>query len=304
MRLERKSYRHFLPRAVFMAPLVAFLLAACSSRTLSADKLMPADVGNAPGTTKSSASPAATKSTGSPRATTSKSGSKWVLSWEDDFKGTGSPPGWIYDTGGYGFGNKQLQWNSNQNAQMSKQGGLTISATKGGGGHTCWYGLCKYQAAKIQTSFAQTYGRFEARIKLPAGAGLWPAFWMIPASGETAIREEIDIIEVNNKEPYLVKGYVHDSSVFNYGARKVINLPISSEFHVYGIDWTPSGITWTLDGKPYGHIKAYPNWPFNQPFVMVLDLAVGGEWPGPPNANTVFPGKLQVSWIRVYKWAS
>jgi len=217
--------------------------------------------------------------------------------------GTGLPTKWTFDVGGYGFGDNQLEWNSNNNAQLTGNGGLVITADRGGGEHSCWYGTCKYTGAKIQTTFAQTYGRFEARIKLPAGRGLWPAFWMVPAANKENPKTpgEIDIIEVNNLHPYLVTGYAHDSTRFNYRAEDVVQLPASSQFHTYGVDWTPTGITWTLDGKPYGHIKAYPNWSFDQPFIMLLDLEVGGNWPGPPNANTVFPAQMQVSWVRVYK---
>jgi beta-glucanase (GH16 family) len=284
---QRKSSRRSPPKAVFISILVSFLLGSCSSVTDSTTKPIPTAI------------------SGSSTASTSGSGSAWVLAWEDNFKGTGPPPGWTFDIGGYGFGDKQLEWNSDDNAQMSQQGGLTITATKGGGGHDCWYGLCEYEGAKIQTSFSQTYGRFDARIKLPAGKGLWPAFWMIPAADATTpkVPGEIDIMETPNLSPYLVKGYAHDSDVFDYGAEKVLNFPVSIQFHTFGIDWTSSGITWTLDGKPYGHIKSYPNWPFDKPFIMLLDLEVGGSWPGPPNASTVFPARMQVSWVRVYKWA-
>jgi beta-glucanase (GH16 family) len=228
-----------------------------------------------------------------------------VLSWQDNFTGTGLPSGWTFDDGGYGFGDKQLQWNSDDNAQLTGHGGLVITANKGGEGHTCWYGQCEYTAAKVQTEFAQTYGRFEARIKLPAGRGLWPAFWMIPAATveNPETPGEIDVIEVNNRQPYLITGYAHDGSVFNYRAEKVLDLPSSSQYHTYGVDWTPTGITWTLDGHPYGHIAAYPNWPFDQPFIMLLDVAVGGSWPGAPDESTVFPAHMTVSWVRAYKLA-
>ena len=214
-----------------------------------------------------------------------------MLTWQDNFTGTGLPSNWNFDTGGYGFGDKQLEYNTDDNAQLSGHGGLVITASKGGESQTCWYGACEYTGAKIQTTFAQTYGRFEARIKLPAGRGLWPAFWMIPAANaqNPATPGEIDVVEVNNTQPYLVTGYVHDANVFNKRTEKVVDLPASSQFHTFGVDWTPSGITWTLDGQPYGHIAAYPNWPFDQPFIMLLDLAVGGSWPGPPNASTLFP---------------
>jgi beta-glucanase (GH16 family) len=234
------------------------------------------------------------------------SSSQWKLTWEDDFSGSGSPTNWKYDVGGYGFGDKQLQWNGTTNAQQTGDDGLVIAANRGGGAEECWYGACQYTSAKIQTTFAQEYGRFEARIKLPTGKGLWPAFWMIPASTETGSDKpgEIDVIEVNDLNPYLVTGYVHDAQVYNHRVEKVLDIPASTGFHTYGVDWSPSGITWTFDGQPYGHIKAYPNWPFDQPFIMILDLAVGGSWPGPPDANTAFPAQMDVSWVRVYKPAN
>jgi beta-glucanase (GH16 family) len=157
----------------------------------------------------------------------------------------------------------------------------------------------------MMSNFAQEYGRFEARIKLPSGTGLWPAFWLIPQPQQgQKLPGEIDIVEVNNKNPYEVTGYVHDGPVYNYKALKVLSTPPSSQFHVYGVDWTPTGVTWTLDGQPYAHIDKFAGWPLNQPFVIVLDLAVGGEWPGSPTASTVFPATMQVSWIHVYKMAS
>lgn len=285
---RHSGYRSVL-RAAIPGLLISLALASCSAIPIghpSSAKLQPEPPS---GNSQATATPA--------------DQSEWKLSWEDDFTGKGLPANWTADTGGYGFGTEQLQWNSDDSARLSGQGGLVITADTGGGDHTCWYGSCKYTSAKIQSTYAQAYGRFEARIKIPGDPGLWPAFWMVPATTtQGANRHEIDIIEVNNKHPYLVTGYIHDSSVFNYRAADVLSLPMSAQFHTYGVDWTPSGITWTLDGKAYGHAKSYANWPFDQPFVMILDLAVGGSWPGPPNANTAFPATMEVSWVRVYKW--
>lgn len=230
---------------------------------------------------------------------------QWDLTWEDDFTGSSLAGKWDYMVSGSGFGNHALEWFSDTNATTGPAG-LVIEANKGGSDKTCWYGPCEYTSAEIVTSFAQEYGRFEARIKLPSGKGLWPAFWMRPQLSKTDLKlpGEIDIIEVNNTDPNEAWGYVHDGSVFSYKAKKWFSTAPSSQFHVYGVDWTPSGITWTFDGKPYGHISSYKNWPFDQPYYMLLDLAVGGNWPGPPDASTVFPAKMQVSWVRVYKMAN
>jgi beta-glucanase (GH16 family) len=224
--------------------------------------------------------------------------------WQDNFTGSSVTDNWDYITGGSGFGDQSLQWFGDTNAATGPDG-LTITAAKGGSDHTCWYGSCVYASAEIKTSFAQEYGRFEARIKIPGGSGLWPAFWMLPVGGTQGQRTpgEIDVMEVNNRNPNEITGYVHDAEFFNYKALKVLSARPSSGFHTYGIDWTPGGITWTFDGVSYGHVSEYSGWPFNQPFYMLLDLAVGGSWPGSPTASTVFPAELQVSWIRVYQMA-
>lgn len=246
--------------------------------------------------------PAATPtSTGS---ASTGSGSGWTLAWQDNFTNSEDlSSNWTFTTNGNGFGDKALSWFGNDTASVADGGGLVITAAKGGSQHTCWYGPCEYTSAEMTSNFAQEYGRFEARIKLPSGTGLWPAFWLIPQHGHK-VPGEIDIIEVNNKNPDEVTGYVHDKPVYNYKAEKVLSTPPSSQFHVYGVDWTPTGVTWTFDGQPYAHINKFVGWPLNRPFVIVLDLAVGGSWAGPPTASTVFPATMQVSWIRVYKMAS
>jgi beta-glucanase (GH16 family) len=150
--------------------------------------------------------------------------------------------------------------------------------------------------------FTQEYGRFEARIKLPPGRGLWPAFWLEgtgnPAAGIG--NGEIDIVEVNNRQQDVVTGYAH-SPDHDYRAETVLNEPVSDSFHVFGVDWGPAGITWTIDGRAYGYFKSYAGWPFSHPFYLILDLAVGGGYPGAPTAQTKFPAQMLVDWIRVYR---
>lgn len=266
------------------------MLAACgtSLSSPSASTVTAGPVGVATGRSPSSAASAAIPP-------------GWKLTWQDNFHGTGFPSGWISDDGGNGFGDRQLEWNTAANARSSPGGGLVLTATKGGAGRECWYGPCTYTGAKIETTFSQAYGLFEARIKLPAGHGLWPAFWMIPAASSQSAAGEIDVVEVNGTQPYLVSGYVHNQNVRNYRAASVLDTPTASQYHTYGVEWTPRGITWLLDGQSYGHINAYPGWPFDQPFKMLLTLAVGGTWPGAPSAATVFPAHMLVSWIRVYQ---
>lgn len=230
---------------------------------------------------------------------------RWRLTWSDNFNGPASLRQWTFETNGFGGYVKQLQWYDRQNATVDGRGHLVITASKGGGGHRCWYGTCRYTSVRMHTmgSFAQTYGRFEARIKLPAGAGLWPAFWMEgadvtqvgwPASGE------IDIVEPDNRHPTLVESYSHGS---HQGIKNYLTMPapLSAGYHVYGVDWSTQQITWWIDGYVYAHLKYYPGWPYDHPFFLVLDLAVGGGYPGPPTAQTPFPAHMLVDWIRVYR---
>jgi beta-glucanase (GH16 family) len=242
--------------------------------------------------------------TSSATSTAPTGGSGWELAWQDDFTSSDLSKNWTFANSGSSF-DDALNWFGEDSATVADGGGLVITAAKGGSEHACWYGPCKYTSTEMTSNFSQEYGRFEARIKIPGGAGLWPAFWLIPQPqpGES-IPGEIDIVEVNNKNPDEVTGYVHDGPVYNYKAEKVLSGPISSQFHIYGVDWTPTGVTWTLDGTPYAHINKFPGWPLDQPFVIVFDLAVGGNWAGPPTASTVFPATMQVSWVRVYKMAS
>lgn len=232
-------------------------------------------------------------------------GPGWKLTWSDDFRGPGALRDWTFANGGDGWGNKELQVNDSSNATLAAGSGLVITARHDGLGQQCWYGACDYSAARLDTkgTFAQKYGLFEARIKLPTGHGLWPAFWMEgadidqvqwPASGE------IDVIEVNNKKPDLVEAYLHASEE-NYGAYYHLPDSLSAGYHVYAIDWTSSGISWLVDGHTYGHVGAYSGWPFSQRFFIILDLAVGGTWPGSPDASTKFPAQMDVSWVRVYR---
>ena len=242
-----------------------------------------------------------------PAAYSGDPGPGWTLSWTDEFTGSSSLHDWSFDNGGNGWGNKELQVYDPRNVSLSPGGGLVITAAKDGYGEDCWYGTCEYSGARLQTKgvFAQQYGLFEARIKLPSGHGLWPAFWMEgadidqvnwPAAGE------IDVIEVNNQHPDLVEAFAHGPEE-GYGAYDTLTHPLSAGYHVYGVEWTSTGITWLVDGHAYGHLNAYSGWPFDQPFFLILDLAVGGVWPGSPTASTTFPAEMDVSWIRVYKKA-
>jgi len=232
-------------------------------------------------------------------------GTGWKLTWSADFGQPGAMSKWLYYSGGNGFGLHQLQWYDAGNATVDKSGQLVISADKGGGSNTCWYGACQYTSARMETknTFSQTYGEFEARIEFPPGTGLWPAFWIEgdnvyqvgwPACGE------LDIIEPEAQNPYLVAGYAHAK---HYRHQSFLTVPqsITAGFHTYGVVWNPQGVTWYFDGHAFSHMASYKGWPFDKPFFIILDLAIGGGYPGKVTAKTPFPAKMTVDWIRVYR---
>lgn len=242
--------------------------------------------------------------------------SDWTLAWSDEFNGPdGSAPDrakWTYDTGGNGWGNKELEYYTNrpQNARMEK-GNLVITALEEK--YTGKDGVTRdYTSARLKTQglFAQAYGRFEARIKLPAGQGMWPAFWMLgedigtvgwPKCGE------IDIMENIGKEPRINHGSLHGPGFIEQAIGSTIELQenLSSGFHLYAIEWEPSAVRFFLDDKNYNtftpaSLPAEGKWVFDHPFFIILNVAVGGDWPGPPDSTTVFPQQMLVDYVRVY----
>ncbi|HCT80427.1 MAG TPA: 1,3-beta-glucanase [Micromonosporaceae bacterium] len=247
------------------------------------------------------------------------------LTWADEFTGAaGTPPNssrWAYDVGGGGWGNNELEYytTSTRNAALDGNGNLVITARRENpAGYNCWYGSCQYTSARLLTAgkFTQAYGRFEARLKVPRGQGLWPAFWMLgdnigqvgwPASGE------IDIMENVGFEPNTVHGTLHGPGYSGgSGVGGAYSLPggaaFADAFHTFTIDWAPDSITWYVDGVQYqrrtaADLRGNP-WVFNRPFFMILNVAVGGNWPGSPNASTVFPQTMVLDYVRVYAWTS
>jgi beta-glucanase (GH16 family) len=241
------------------------------------------------------------------------------LVWSDEFGGrAGSAPSssnWIHDVGAYGAGNNELETytNSTSNASVDGQGHLAIVARRqtptGPPGQ-----VRSYSSARLETQglFSASYGLIEARMQIPAGAGLWPAFWMLgdnittvgwPACGE------IDVMETIGKNPFTVYGTIHGpsgSTSYQVGSTDVSAGSLASGFHTYAVSWSPNSVTWLLDGTPYAtvtpsNLAPGQTWVFNQPFHLLLNLAVGGNWAGPPNASTRFPATLLVDWVRVYQ---
>ncbi|TDC36178.1 glycosyl hydrolase family protein [Micromonospora sp. 15K316] len=246
-----------------------------------------------------------------------------AVTWSDDFNGpAGTPPDqnkWRYDIGGGGWGNNELQYytNSTRNAALDGNGNLVITARRENPANlNCWYGSCQYTSARLLTAgtFAQAYGRFEARIKIPRGQGLWPAFWMLGTSSNSwPDRGEIDIMENVGREPSTVHGTLHGPGYSGGNAvTGQTSLPggqaLADAFHTYTVDWAPDSITWYLDGVQYSRKTPADlrgnRWVFDHPFFMIMNVAVGGNWPGSPDGTTVFPQQMVVDYVRVQAWDS
>ena len=245
---------------------------------------------------------------------------KSKLIWDDEFNGrAGSLPDqnrWRAYVGGDGWGNSQLEYDTNnKNAYLNGHGQLVLEARKGNPAHyQCWYGSCQYTSARINTKInAQfTYGRFEARIKMPAGEGIWPAFWLLGGNIATGTRwpecGEIDAMENIGREPAIVHGTVHGPGYAFKGIGKPYILAhgrFSDAYHIFAVQWDSARIRFFVDGKNYFTIDHKivaldGKWVFDHPFFILLDNEVGGLWPGRPNVATVFPQKMLVDYVRVY----
>lgn len=226
---------------------------------------------------------------------------------------------WTADLGGGGFGNQELEYytTDTSNVALDGKGHLVITARAEPETTTkqCWYGRCRYTSTRLKTQglFGQLYGRFEARIKIPRGQGVWPAFWMLgtnidkdgwPKCGE------IDVMENIGKEPSTVHGTVHGPgySGGNGIGRAFALQPgaFADDFHVYAVEWRPGDIRWFMDGTEYFHltsndIPSGTSWVFDHDFFIIMNFAVGGGWPGSPDATTTFPQQMVVDYVRVIK---
>ncbi len=234
--------------------------------------------------------------------------------FEDDFNG---PRGavadsqmWRNDVGGTGWGNNELQYYTRRgNTFLDGGGNLVIEAHDEGAGHTCFYGPCRFTSGKLTTKshFAQRYGRFEARMNAPAQQGLWAAFWMLGDNIDLVGHPEcgeIDVMETLGRKSAAVEQHAHGPGM-KYGGPYI--LPAGQSFagwHTYAVDWTPDAIEWQVDGRSTLTLtrdRADASWVFDRPFYLLVNLAVGGDWPGSPNADTVFPARLLIDYVRVYE---
>jgi beta-glucanase (GH16 family) len=250
----------------------------------------------------------------------------WRLVWSDEFDGGAvDAHKWSFDTGNgsHGWGNDELEYyTSRSNNVYVADGLLHILAQKEP------YQGCGYTSAKLKSSglFSQKYGRFEFQARLPQGQGFWPALWMMPEKpryGAWAASGEIDVMENKGANPTSVLGTIHFGGTFPHQvhscgpAFQFTAGDSVTNFHLYAIEWTTNAIRWYVDSHLY---ETQTNWwssgspvqadsrnpypaPFDQPFHIIMNLAVGGRFGGDPDTTTAFPGEMQVDYVRIYEWA-
>lgn len=241
----------------------------------------------------------------------------WQLVWSDEFDGAaGELPdsdNWTYDIGrgSNGWGNQELQYYTNrpENVAHDGDGNLVITALRES------FQGAGYTSARILTQnlVEYQYGRFEARLKTPYGPGVWPAFWMLGANFETVgwpTSGEIDIMELRGQEPSKIAGSIHGPG-FSGGSAitSSYTLPdgrFDTEYHLFAVEWSQDKMDFYVDDVRYQTITRADvsnrngTWVFDQPFFIIMNIAVGGNYVGPPSPDTTFPQTMIIDYVRVY----
>jgi beta-glucanase (GH16 family) len=242
----------------------------------------------------------------------------WELVWADEFDlPDGATPDlntWNYSKGGGGWGNNELQHYTDRLENAYVEDGMLVIQARAEE-----YMGRKFTSARLNTMVRAefAYGRFEARAKLPNTQGIWPAIWMMPTIskyGAWPASGEIDIMELIGRQPDRVHGTLHFGNPHEFLSAEYV-LPagetFDQDFHIFAVEWEPEEIRWYVDGQLYHQVGA-DEWftsykdapataPFDQPFHLIVNVAVGGDWPGSPDETSVFPQKMLVDYIRVYQ---
>jgi beta-glucanase (GH16 family) len=230
----------------------------------------------------------------------------WALVWHDEFNGPAIDTSiWTYEVNGDGGGNNELQYyTAEPRNAFIENGRLVIQALKEN------YLGKEYTSARMNTAGRRSwlYGRVDVRAKTPTGRGLWPAIWMLPTDwvyGGWPASGEIDIMEVLGNQPGKLYGTMHwgVDAAHHLSSGGTYTLPnnasFANGFHTFSVEWSADSLLWFVDGIRYHGEKMGP--PFDKRFHLILNVAVGGNWPGNPDASTVFPQTMQVEFVRVYR---
>jgi len=244
----------------------------------------------------------------------------WQLVWSDEFNYSGLPDSatWGYDVGGHGWGNKALQYYTERRKENARveDGHLVIEARRDGSGSN------EYTSARLVSKGKGdwTYGRFEVRAKLPSGRGTWPAIWMLPSvkiygNGGWPDNGEIDIMEHVGLDPNVIHGSAHTRAYYHsIGTQKTAKIEVPdalTAFNLYSVEWTPNEIRWYVNGKQYFTFANerltqtaadYKQWPFDKPFHLILNFAVGGNWGGAHGIDqSIWPQRMEIDYVRIYQ---
>ena len=249
-----------------------------------------------------------------------------TLAWSDEFDGAAGsrvdPAKWGHDLGdgcgngicGWGNNEKEYYTDATENVSLDGQGHLQIVARQAPAGLTCYYGACRYTSGKITTrgKMNAAPGRVEARLKLPAGQGLWPAFWML-GSGFPSVSwpacGELDIMENKGSTASATSSAIHGPGYSGNTPFAHLNqLPggaLTSDFHTYAVEWDGESVRFSVDSAVHYSVARtdllqYGSSVISQPYFVILNLAVGGQFDGDPSSNAIFPATMLVDWVRVY----
>lgn len=241
----------------------------------------------------------------------------WEMVWQDEFNGSAiNILVWDHEVNGYGGGNNEMQYYTDRSENSYVSDG-TLKIVARAETYTGDDGTREYTSARMRTAFHGDwlYGRFEVRAKLPVGQGLWPAIWMLPTDWEYGgwpLSGEIDIMELLGHDPNTVYGTIHygDPWPDNAHTGDAYNSPLigfDDRFHTFAVEWDTTAIHWYVDDDQYLTLNTwytpsadYPA-PFDKRLHLLLNVAVGGNWPGDPDETTVFPQTMEVDFVRVYR---
>lgn len=240
----------------------------------------------------------------------------WMLTFSDEFEGVAGtapdPTKWNLSNQGDGFGNNELEFYTNRtdNAALDGRGSLVITARRES------FSNHDYTSARLDTykKFEQLYGRFEARIQVPRGQGLWPAFWMLGANVlEVSWPDcgEIDIMQNIGNQPSTILGTLEGPGYSGAGTLQTPYMlaggaAFADDFHLFAIEWEQQAVRFYVDEQLYAtrtpaELPSGARWIYDHPFYLLLNVAVGGEVPGPPDATTVFPQVMTIDYVRAYQ---
>jgi beta-glucanase (GH16 family) len=254
----------------------------------------------------------------------------WQLRWHDEFTGAeGTPPDarwWTVQVGDgcsrgiCGWGNQEREWysDSTANAALTGTGLLAITARAAPSGLTCWYGPCRYTSARLVTAghVSAQHARVEARMRLPKGQGLWPAFWLLGTADPQVPWPdcgELDVMEFRGSIPHETSSAIHGpgysgNTPFAHRQQRD-RTDYSSAFHRFAVEWSADSIVFSVDGRahytvPRSSIEAKGRWVFDAPFSILLNLAIGGHFDGDPASERIVPATMLVDYVRVYERAT